>query len=307
MRQTLLFLAILVSSVSLKADRMMDIMRNYNAKTMSVAEMDSVLEGNEAMRREGERYKLEYKNEQKLFRHSFYADYYLVDTQKKDTLWLSDAPVRDAQLSPNGKYVVYAKADNNLYIYKTDFKTEVAITNSEAIGDGQLAIGTDVYNGISDWLYEEEFGITALFAFSPDNKQVAFVRLNEKEVPTFSWQTYLGDGQLAIGDGLLYPEMHSLRYPKAGTPNATASVCVYDIHYKTIRQMQLPEHLEGYLPRITWTPLTNPTKKDEQPTSDLVILHLNRDQNKIDVLKGNPKSTVCHPFYKEESKKYFVN
>ena len=307
MRQTLLFLAILVSSVSLKADRMMDIMRNYNAKTMSVAEMDSVLEGNEAMRREGERYKLEYKNEQKLFRHSFYADYYLVDTQKKDTLWLSDAPVRDAQLSPNGKYVVYAKADNNLYIYKTDFKTEVAITNSEAVGDGQLAIGTDVYNGISDWLYEEEFGITALFAFSPDNKQVAFVRLNEKEVPTFSWQTYLGDGQLGIGDGLLYPEMHSLRYPKAGTPNATASVCVYDIHYKTIRQMQLPEHLDGYLPRITWTPLTNPTKKDEQPTSDLVILHLNRDQNRIDVLKGNPKSTVCHPFYKEESKKYFVN
>jgi dipeptidyl-peptidase-4 len=27
----------------------------------------------------------------------------------------------------------------------------------------------------------------------------------------------------------------------------------------------------------------------------------------MDVLKGNPKSTVCHPFYKEESKKYFVN
>ena len=71
--------------------------------------------------------------------------------------------------------------------------------------------------------------------------------------------------------------------------------------------MELPSNMDGYLPRVTWTPLTKPTKKDEQPTSDVVILHVNRDQNKMDVLKGNPKSTVCHPFYSEESKKYFVN
>ena len=308
MKHILLLLLLFISSVSIRADRMMDIMRNYNAKTMSVAEMDSVLLGDEAMRREGEkalRYKLEYKNEQKLFRHSFYADYYLVDTQKKDTLWLSDVPVRDAHMSPNGKYVVYAKADNNLYIYKVDFKTEVAITSSEAMSrEGDEFRGVDIYNGISDWLYEEEFGTTALFAFSPDNKQVAFVRLDETEVPTFSWQTFLGDEARGT---VLYPELHSLRYPKAGAANAKASVCVYDIHYKTIRQMQLPDYMDGYLPRITWTPLSTPTKKDEQPTSDLVLLHINRDQNRMDVLKGNPKSTVCHPYYKEESKKYFVN
>ena len=44
MRHTLLLLLLVLSSASLRADRMMDIMRNYNAKTMSVAEMDSVLE-----------------------------------------------------------------------------------------------------------------------------------------------------------------------------------------------------------------------------------------------------------------------
>jgi dipeptidyl-peptidase-4 len=281
---------------------MMDIMQNYNAKTMSVAEMDSVLLGNGqlAMSENALRYKLEYKNEQKLFRHSFYAEYYLVDTKKNDTISISDVPLRDAAMSPNGKYVVYAKADNNLYIYKVDFKTEVAITTD---------VNTEIFNGISDWLYEEEFGITGLFAFSPDSKQVAFVRLNETDVPTFEWQTYLGDearGDEAKGTKL-YPELHSLRYPKAGTPNAKASVCVYDIHYKTIRTMELPNNMNGYIPRIVWTPLSKPTKKDEQPTSDMVILHLNRDQNKMDVLKGNPKSTVCHPFYSEQSKQYFVN
>lgn len=280
------------------ADRMMDIMQGYNAKTISQAEMDSVLEGeNEKVK--SERFRLEYTNEMKLFRHSFFADYYLYDTQKRDTIWLTDAPVRDAVMSSNGKYVVYAKADNNLYIYKVDFKTEVAVTTDE---------NTEIFNGISDWLYEEEFGITCLFAFSPDNKQLAFVRLDETEVPTFSWQTYLEDENGEVkGENELYPTLHSLRYPKAGAANAKASVCVYDIHYKTIRQMQLPEHMDGYLPRITWTPLSKPTKKDEQPTSDLVLLHLNRDQNRMDVLKGNPKSTVCHPLYKEESNKYFVN
>lgn len=280
------------------ADRMMDIMQGFNAKTMSQAEMDSVLEGeNEKVK--SERFRLEYTNEVKLFRHSFFADYYLYDTQKRDTIWLTDAPVRDAVMSSNGKYVVYAKADNNLYIYKVDFKTEVAVTTDE---------NTEIFNGISDWLYEEEFGITCLFAFSPDNKQLAFVRLDETEVPTFSWQTYLEDENGEVkGENELYPTLHSLRYPKAGAANAKASVCVYDIHYKTIRQMQLPEHMDGYLPRIIWTPLSKPTKKDEQPTSDLVLLHLNRDQNRMDVLKGNPKSTVCHPLYKEESNKYFVN
>ena len=299
MRKGILLLCVWSVCALAHADHMMDIIQNYNAKTMSVQEMDSVLVLKVETPASNNRYRLEYENEQKLFRHSFFADYYLVDTQKGNArTQISDVPVRDAMMSPNGKYVVYAKADNNLYIYKVDFKTEVAITNDA---------NTEIFNGISDWLYEEEFGITGLFAFSPDNKQIAFVRLDETEVPTFSWQTYLADDEDQLSNKGLYPQLHSLRYPKAGAPNAKASICVYDIHYKTIRTMELPANMDGYLPRITWTPLTKPTKKDEQPTSDVVILHLNRDQNKMDVLKGNPKSTVCHPFYSEESKKYFVN
>ena len=299
MRKSILLLCVWGVCALAHADRMMDIIQNYNAKTMSVHEMDSVLALKVETPTSNNRYRLEYENEQKLFRHSFFADYYLVDTQKGNArTQISDVPVRDAVMSPNGKYVVYAKADNNLYIYKVDFKTEVAITNDA---------NTEIFNGISDWLYEEEFGITGLFAFSPDNKQIAFVRLDETEVPTFGWQTYLADDEDQLSNKGLYPQLHSLRYPKAGAPNAKASICVYDIHYKTIRTMELPGNMDGYLPRITWTPLTKPTKKDEQPTSDVVILHLNRDQNKMDVLKGNPKSTVCHPFYSEESKKYFVN
>ena len=279
----------------LSADDMMHILRGgYDAKTLTADTMQYIVNQGQTT----DRYRLEFENKQQLFRHSFMADYYLVDTQKHTRTRLSDVPVRDAYLSPNGKYVVYAKADNNLYIYKIDFKTEVALTTGD---------NTEIFNGISDWLYEEEFGVTRLFAFSPDSKLVAFVRLDETDVPTFEWQTFLPDSaSLESGIGI-YPQSYSLRYPKAGAANAKASVCVYDIHYKTIRTMELPASMDGYLPRIAWTPLTKPTKKDEQPTSDLVILHMNRDQNKMDVLKGNPKSTVCHPFYSEQSKQYYVD
>ena len=286
MRKITLILCLMLTSMWLSADDMMHILRGgYDAKTLTADTMQYIVNQGQTT----DRYRLEYENKQQLFRHSFMADYYLVDTQKHTRTRLSDAPVRDAYLSPNGKYVVYAKADNNLYIYKIDFKTEVALTTGD---------NTEIFNGISDWLYEEEFGVTRLFAFSPDSKLVAFVRLDETEVPTFDWQVFLGAN---------YPKTESLRYPKAGAANAKASVCVYDIHYKTIRTMELPASMDGYLPRIAWTPLTKPTKKDEQPTSDLVILHMNRDQNKMDVLKGNPKSTVCHPFYSEQSKQYYVD
>ena len=286
----------LLLSAPIYADRLMDIMRHYDARTMSLSEIDSVLNGTDSDNTK--KYRLEYENKQQLFRHSFFADYYLIDTRKNDTIRLGDQAVRDAQLSSDGRYVVYAKADNNLYIYKVDFKTEVAITT-----DGS----EELYNGISDWLYEEEFAITCLFAFSPDNKQVAFVRLNETDVPHFEWQTYLNTTE--DSDNQLHPKLHTLRYPKAGEHNATATVCVYDIHYKTIRTMQLPDNMNGYIPRIRWTALqaeSGKSKTDEK-MSEIVLLHLNRDQNKMEVLKGNPKSTICHPFYKEESKKFFIN
>ena len=267
----------------------------YDAKTLSQQQMDSVLEVRSSGGQEvgSERYRLEYENKQQLFRHSFLADYYLIDTHKNTRIRMCEQPVRDAVISPNGKYVVYAKADNNLYIYKIDFKTEVPITTDT---------NTDIFNGIADWLYEEEFGITRLFAFSPDSKMVAFVRLNETGVPAFEWQTMLGSGVQGS-----YPELHSLRYPRAGEQNAKASVCVYDIHYKSIKTMQLPEDKEYYVSRLRWGVQPAATKAEPQPTADLMLMLMNRDQTQMKVLKANAKSTVTKNFYEEESKQYYVN
>lgn len=252
---------------------------DYNAKTLSAEKQDSILSvGQET----SQRYRLEYENADKLFRHSQVADWYIVDTQrnirKQLGAGLNLGKVRDAQLSPNGRYVAFAK-DNNLYIHKLDFGTEIAVTKDA---------NADIINGIADWLYEEEFGTTALFAWSPDSKQLAFVRLDEREVPAFAWQNYL-TGQ--------YPTADTLRYPKAGCDNAKASVCVYDVPTKGILTMQVNnDQADVYFPRLRWT-----------NSGELIVLRVNRDQTKMEVFGCNAKSTVAHPLYKEESKKYFVD
>ena len=249
---------------------------DFNPQTLSVAEQDSILNGVSE-----QRYRLEYENEERIFRRSMIADWYIVDTQKNTRKQLGAGmnlgKVRDAVISPNGRYIAFAK-NNNLYIHKLDFGTEIAVTKDE---------NPDIINGIADWLYEEEFGTTALFAWSPDSKQLAFVKLNEQEVPSFAWQNYLGTD---------YPTADTLRYPKAGYPNAKASVCVYDVPTKGILSMQVNNDQEDvYFPRLKWV------------NEALMVLRVNRDQTKMEVLSCNPKSTVAHTLYKEESDRYFMD
>ena len=255
---------------------------DFNPKTLSATQQDSILN---AGIETPYRYRLIAENEQRIFRHSSTADWYILDSLKKDkrtALGKDLGQVRDAQLSPNGRYIAFAK-DNNLYIHKLDFGTEVAVTKDE---------DPDIINGIADWLYEEEFGTTALYAWSPDSKQLAFVRLDEHEVPSFSWQNYLGEEEYPQ-----YPTADTLRYPKAGCNNAKASVCVYDVATKAIQTMQVnPKSEDVYFPRLRWT-----------ASGELLVLRVNRDQTLMEVFTCNPKSTLAHPWYREESKQYFMD
>ena len=285
------------------ADELTNILNgNYKPQLLTAEQQDSILSA-ETVPAKGEavskpRWRLEYENKKPIYRHSFLADWYVVDTQKGTRTQVGDGPVRDAKMSPNGKYVVYAK-DNNLYIFKLDYMTEVPITTNNGertmIGGNGSYKERFIYNGISDWLYEEEFGVTSLFEFSPDSKQIAFVRLNETDVPAFTYQEVLNGN---------YPENHTIRYPRAGQLNARATVMVYDIYYKSTHAMTLNTD-DCYIPRLTWT---QPVEDAKNPVeAKLIVQKVFRDQNKMEIHIVNPKSTAAFLLYKESSDKYYVD
>ena len=272
-----------VVSAAPRADVMNDILDGvYDAQTLSAYQQDSIL-GNLP----DQRYRLDYTDKQQIYRRSFMANYVIVDTQKNTRKPLSDKPVRDAIISPNGRYIAFVKADNNIYLHKLDFGTEVAVT----------ATPSTVWNGIADWLYEEEFGKTCLMQFSPDSKQLAFIRLDDQDVPSTSWQMMLPDG---------HPQTVTQSYPRSGEHNAKPSVQIYTISNKDIREASLPEADDRYIPRICWRTLPA-AKKDQEPVQQLAILTLNRDQNKMEVFACNPASLVCTSLYEESSNDYYVD
>ncbi|MEI8087565.1 MAG: prolyl oligopeptidase family serine peptidase, partial [Paludibacter sp.] len=72
-------------------------------------------------------------------------------------------------------------------------------------------------------------------------------------------------------------------------------VCVYDDFYKNIKTMKLPDaDQDFYVPRIKWT------KSEDQ----LAVFKLNRNQNRLDMLLVNPKSTLSKLILRQDDKCY---
>jgi len=225
-----------------------------------------------------------YTNVKYCYRRTFTADYYVYDIKRNEISTLSDNGPQEVPLfSPDSRYIAFAR-ENNLYLKKLDFNTESPITT-----DGQAG---SIINGTPDWVYEEEFEQTRYFEFSPDSKMVAFVKFNESKVPQYSFPIYK---TAANNELTLYPSTVQFKYPKAGENNSVVSVCVYDDYYKGIKTMKLGDtDQDFYIPRIKWT----------NSVDQLAIFKLNRNQNKLDMLLANPKSTLSKLTLRQEDKYY---
>ena len=78
----------------------------------------------------------------------------------------------------------------------------------------------DVFNAVPDWVYEEEiYGDTKTLWWSPDGEYLAFLRMNETGVPTYTVPYYQAGQDVAPA----YPLNLDIRYPKAGETNPTTT------------------------------------------------------------------------------------
>ena len=145
-----------------------------------------------------------FNNSESIYRHSFKANYYYYDIRRNLVQKLTKNTGKQSvpTFSRDGRMVAYV-LDNNIWLVKFDFDTESQITKDGAYGK--------IINGATDWVYEEEFGKTALIDFSADNHLLAFVRFDETEVSEYQMQRY---------NGALYPNVETFKYPKPGEKNS---------------------------------------------------------------------------------------
>lgn len=217
----------------------------------------------------------------KIYRHSFYAEYYVYDTFRGTMQRVSTGgPQRGATMSHDGLQVAYMR-DNNLWISNLDYGTDKAITK-----DGQT---NKVINGIPDWVYEEEFGMQTAMAWNGQDNVLAFIRFDESEVPVYSFDNYKS---YCDADPLtdVYPESYSYKYPLAGYPNSTVTVLAYHVDNQTVKQMDIPIG-KDYVPSMEF----------DGTGTNLMVMTLNRDQNSLKLYKVNPGSTVSKVIYTETS------
>ena len=208
-----------------------------------------------------------------IYRHSYTTDYLLWDGRGMRPVAPQIGGKRDASFSPDGGMIAFASG-NDLYLCDTSDGSVRRVTT-----DGEW---NSIINGTSDWVYEEEFGFTRAYAFSPDGRQLAYLRFDESRVPMFSMMRY---------DGELYNRPYEFKYPKAGDTNSTVTLHVYDIAAGTARRIDTGPESDQYIPHIGWT-----------PAGELYFYRVNRRQNLFEVIleRNGGQKTI----YREQSPRY---
>lgn len=209
-----------------------------------------------------------------IYRHSKLGIYYVYDIASKSAVKVSNEKIQEPLLSPDGRQVAYVRA-NNLYIFNIESGETSQITN-----DGE---SNKVINGITDWVYEEEFAFVRAFAWNSDGTKIAFLRFDETNVPEFSMDFYGKD---------LYQYQYVFKYPKAGENNALVSLHMFDVFSRNTTKIDLGDSY--YIPRIKW--MNN--------ADYLSVTTLNRHQNHLKLYAVNAKSGSVNVLLEEKDEAY---
>lgn len=214
-------------------------------------------------------------NSAPIFRHSFTADYFLYNIQAKTLIKILEQ-VQEPTFSPDGTKIAFAKA-NNLFIYDISSQKTTQITQ-----DGEK---NKIINGITDWVYEEEFAFVRAFDWSADGNKLAYIKFNESQVPEFSMNVFQKE---------LYPTVETFKYPKAGEKNSEVSLHIFDVTSANTKTVNLSNYNDFYIARLQWT-------KDANVLSAQV---LNRHQDNLDLLFIDGSLATAKVILNEKDKAY---
>ena len=216
-------------------------------------------------------------SEQPVYRYSKLGLYYVYDVSTKTLSKLSEDYVQEPSFSPDGSKVAYV-LNNNIYIKNLNKNVTYQVTD-----DGKLH---HIINGVTDWVYEEEFAFVRAFEWNTSGDQIAYIKFDESKVPEFSMDIYGED---------LYPFYSEFKYPKAGEINAKVSLHVYNLNTNQTKEIKVDiKEQDFYIPRLKWTNSNNL----------LTAQFLNRQQNDLNLWLINTKTNTTSVLLNEKDNAY---
>ncbi|MFO7889656.1 MAG: S9 family peptidase [bacterium] len=217
-----------------------------------------------------------FTNTRRVWRRNTRGDYWMLNlkTWELEKLGVDANPstLMFAKFSPDGKKVAYVR-ENNIFVENLANHTITQLTH-----DGSQTI----INGTFDWVYEEEFRCRDGFRWSPDGKKIAYWKLDAEGV---------GEFYMINNTDSLYPKIIPVQYPKAGTINSACKVGVVSATGGTTVWMKVPgDPRNNYIARMEWA----------HNSEEIMIQHLNRLQNKNEVMICDIKKGEVHTVHVEQ-------
>jgi dipeptidyl-peptidase-4 len=173
-------------------------------------------------------------------------------------------PSEDPKFSPDGKRIAYVRK-RNLFVRDIGENSEKQLTNDKS---------EDILNGQADWVYAEELNVRSNYFWSPNGKQIAFLQMNESQVPVYPLANWLPTRAT----------VDLQKYPKPGDPNPEVRLGVVESKGGRIRWISMTTESTPYIPRfgwvrdgILWVEVLNRT----QDTMDLYFLDANSGKSRL--------------------------
>jgi dipeptidyl-peptidase-4 len=179
-----------------------------------------------------------------------------------------------AKFSPDSRRVAFVR-DNDLWVTNLQTGAETQLTR-----DGSETI----INGTTDWVYEEELGLSDAYRWSPDGRAIAFWRFDQSPIRTFP----------LVNELELYPQVMPLRYPKAGTPNSRVKLGVVSVAPPgRVTWLDVGDGNDQYLARMEWV-----------GDDSLVVQRMPRRQNRVDVIMASARTGGTRAIFADRDSAY---